>query len=257
VATEHAPGGPLHRKVAQCGRLTEDEARTYFRQLVAALAHCHGQVGRPVLGSCCGDGMHRRAQQLAATPMDQARIGNGRFVPRVLGMPVSSSTVVQAGSSTAAAQPNTASAASTAAPAAVAPAAPSTLSPCRRRTELRSPLPLQGVFHRDLQLHAVRLDACGGVVLTDFGYSAAKLLGSGEHADARDRSATPAFTPPEVLLGHSIVNASYDGESLGEMPKFSSAARSCLSLASREQALRVRAYHEYQCGVFESTSRLP
>ena len=78
------------------------------------------------------------------------------------------------------------------------------------------PPPLQGVFHRDLQLNAVRLDACGGVVLTDFGYSAAKLLGSGEHADARDRAASPAFTPPEVLLGHSIVNTSYDGESLGE-----------------------------------------
>jgi serine/threonine protein kinase len=80
----------------------------------------------------------------------------------------------------------------------------------------RRPLLLQGVYHRDLQLSAVRLDACGGVVLTDFGYGAAKLSGSGEHADVRHRSATPAFTPPEVLLGHSIVNASYDGESLGE-----------------------------------------
>lgn len=45
MVTEHAPGGSLHRRVAQCGRLSEDEARTYFRQLVAALAHCHGQVG--------------------------------------------------------------------------------------------------------------------------------------------------------------------------------------------------------------------
>ena len=95
-------------------------------------------------------------------------------------------------------------------------------------------------------------------MLTDFGYSAAKLSGSGEHADARDRSATPAFTPPEVLLGHSIVNASYDGESLGEMPNFPPAPHhSCLSVASREQALRVRAsFHEYQCRVFESTSRI-
>ena len=86
--------------------------------------------------------------------------------------------------------------------------------------------PPQGVFHRDLQLSAVRLDACGGVVLTDFGYSAAKLCGSGEHADARDRSSTPAFTPPEVLLGHSIVNASYDGESLGERLKARTSPRS-------------------------------
>jgi serine/threonine protein kinase len=93
----------------------------------------------------------------------------------------------------------------------VAPAAP-----CRCVQPLRVPPPPQGVFHRDLQLNAVRLDACGGVVLTDFGYSAAKLCGSGEHADARDRAASPAFTPPEVLLGHSIVNTSYDGESLGE-----------------------------------------
>lgn len=72
------------------------------------------------------------------------------------------------------------------------------------------------MYHRDLQLNAVRLTASGDVLLTDFGYSGAKLSGSGGSADVRDRSASPAFTPPEVLLGHSIVNASYDGESLGE-----------------------------------------
>lgn len=44
VVTEYAPGGPLHRHVAQSGRLLEHEARTFFRQLLAALAHCHGQV---------------------------------------------------------------------------------------------------------------------------------------------------------------------------------------------------------------------
>ena len=102
-------------------------------------------------------------------------------------------------------------------------------------------MPPQGVYHRDLQLSAVRLDACGGVVLTDFGYSAAKLCGSGEHADARDRSSTPAFTPPEVLLGHSIVNASYDGESLGERLETRSSPRSSRLRGLMRAELSVRA----------------
>lgn len=114
VVMENAPGGPLHRHILHKGRLPEDEARRYFRQLLTALAHCHGQ----------------------------------------------------------------------------------------------------GVYHRDLQLGALRFDACGSIVLTDFGYSSAKLASSGEAADVSDRAASPAYTPPEVLLGHSIVNANYDGETL-------------------------------------------
>lgn len=84
------------------------------------------------------------------------------------------------------------------------------------RSQQASRTLLQGVYHRDLRLDALRLDACDDLVLTDFGYSAAKLTASGEMADLRNPAASPAYTPPEVLLGHSIVNAKYDGEVLGE-----------------------------------------
>ncbi len=90
------------------------------------------------------------------------------------------------------------------------------MSPLQFRSQQACRTLLQGVYHRDLRLDSLRLDACDDLVLTDFGYSAAKLTASGEMADLRNPAASPAYTPPEVLLGHSIVNANYDGEVLGE-----------------------------------------
>lgn len=45
VALEYAPGGTLFDLVERNIRLREEQAALYFRQLVAALAWCHSQVG--------------------------------------------------------------------------------------------------------------------------------------------------------------------------------------------------------------------
>ncbi|KAL1360079.1 hypothetical protein HN51_005425 [Arachis hypogaea] len=41
LVMEFAAGGELFQKVAHGGRLTEDVARKYFRQLISAVKHCH------------------------------------------------------------------------------------------------------------------------------------------------------------------------------------------------------------------------
>ena len=90
-------------------------------------------------------------------------------------------------------------------------------------------------------MDALRLDAAGSVLITDFGYSGAKLTGSGEMADLKNPAASPAYTPPEVLLGHSIVNASYDGEVLGAPPLLPRRCRCCNAPRSECPALRSEA----------------
>ena len=41
LVMEHARGGELFQKVAKYGAMTEDLARVYFRQIVAAVIYCH------------------------------------------------------------------------------------------------------------------------------------------------------------------------------------------------------------------------
>lgn len=73
----------------------------------------------------------------------------------------------------------------------------------------------QGIYHRDLKVDSLRLDEDGALQIANWGYSHSKLS-SAASADGRDPAASPSYSPPEVLLGHSVVNTNYDGEILGE-----------------------------------------
>ncbi|TMW95042.1 hypothetical protein EJD97_009448 [Solanum chilense] len=43
IVQEFVTGGELFDKIVHLGRLSEDEARTYFQQLIDAIAHCHSK----------------------------------------------------------------------------------------------------------------------------------------------------------------------------------------------------------------------
>ena len=44
LVLEYAPGGELFDYIVARDRLKEDEARAFFREIVAAVAYCHTQV---------------------------------------------------------------------------------------------------------------------------------------------------------------------------------------------------------------------
>lgn len=246
VVTENAPGGPLHRHILHKGRLPEDEACRYFRQLLTALAHCHGQVrdafgGIPVrfMQTRWGSRGGRGAPLIPAAADGPCTLHTGMAGTAATLRSLSDPCLLQMLTAIGQVQPSGLGALPCKARKQTVMAAKPTpnIRSCRvcasgahcvcssiksadfivAGRELMSFILFlpQGVYHRDLQLGALRFDACGSIVLTDFGYCGAKLASSGEAADVSDRAASPAYTPPEVLLGHSIVNANYDGEILG------------------------------------------
>lgn len=207
VVTEHAPGGPLFRHIVHQGRLPEAEARRYFRQLLAGISHCHAQVrncAQTQQRPCMRIRHRRQCQKKRPTLLPLFDLGGCRAL-------ATGQVVDKRAWTTNRWRLSTCCSAAEAATA---------LRARRQRSaglgKLKHSLALvQGVYHRDLRLDALRLNACDALVLTDFGYSAAKLTASGEMADLRNPAASPTYTPPEVLLGHAIVNANYDGEVLG------------------------------------------
>ena len=46
IAMEYAAGGELLDRV-KAGRLSEDEARLFFQQLISAVSYCHSKVRSP------------------------------------------------------------------------------------------------------------------------------------------------------------------------------------------------------------------
>ena len=50
---EYAAGGELFDQIFKAGRLSEDEARLFFQQLISAVSYCHSEVSSPDTAAAC------------------------------------------------------------------------------------------------------------------------------------------------------------------------------------------------------------